>query len=498
MAEAQIVDSIHNHMGGHYSLDVLDAIQLTDGNLLLRTWQDSLTSYNNNQQVIPYLTKFYKISRYGANILDSITFTDFERGWDWMVRLHGDNNGYPNVIIRVSEDHLSLSFFDDDLNFNEEMEVSVLITDERFGNRQIVLDNNDDIILSYVTVINERTWFARYGLDGTLKHSKSYHADTIPNYITDPCVRADGLKQYGGNGLGYNYFGIRQSPNWGGGYCWGFELDSLFNITRKYVLHDSDPAYPYYTYNPRFNGMISQDDGTAYFVRNVRWQPSMWGTVIQKVNENSEVMGAVKFQFCPRPYNQIKGIDMEKDCEGNICYSFFGLDMDSCHYVATVKVDPYLNILWERYALRMQAPTQDFHREARGMTVLDDGAALVFGYNHHYYWNYLIPHHQNNEPWLQGLFLTLMYDKNEGIAETENGVRPYFVYPNPVRDKLFMHFSPDITPTQIELYDLQGRLVKTQRNGLESLNLQGLSAGQYVMKVTLENGKVFSDKVVKE
>ena len=63
---------------------------------------------------------------------------------------------------------------------------------------------------------------------------------------------------------------------------------------------------------------------------------------------------------------------------------------------------------------------------------------------------------------------------------------------------LHLQYSPDATPKSIELYDLKGRLVRTQRNGLESLNLQSLSAGQYVMKVTLENGKVFSDKVVKE
>ena len=71
-------------------------------------------------------------------------------------------------------------------------------------------------------------------------------------------------------------------------------------------------------------------------------------------------------------------------------------------------------------------------------------------------------------------------------------------YPNPAQDELHLEFSPDVTPTQIELFDLQGRLVKTQRNGLESLNLQGLAPGAYTMRVTLEGGKVFSDKVVKE
>ena len=77
-------------------------------------------------------------------------------------------------------------------------------------------------------------------------------------------------------------------------------------------------------------------------------------------------------------------------------------------------------------------------------------------------------------------------------------VRPYAYWPNPAQDELHLQFSPDITPTQIELYDLQGRMVRSQRNGLESLNLQGLSSGTYTMRVTLENGKVFSDKIIKE
>ena len=77
-------------------------------------------------------------------------------------------------------------------------------------------------------------------------------------------------------------------------------------------------------------------------------------------------------------------------------------------------------------------------------------------------------------------------------------VRPYAYYPNPVQDELHLQYSPDITPTQIELYDLQGRLVHTQRNSLESLSMKGLASGAYTMRVMLEGGKVFSDKVIKE
>jgi hypothetical protein len=40
--------------------------------------------------------------------------------------------------------------------------------------------------------------------------------------------------------------------------------------------------------------------------------------------------------------------------------------------------------------------------------------------------------------------------------------------------------------------------VRTQRQNLESIDLQGLAPGQYLMKVTSEDGKTYSDKVVKE
>jgi hypothetical protein len=71
-------------------------------------------------------------------------------------------------------------------------------------------------------------------------------------------------------------------------------------------------------------------------------------------------------------------------------------------------------------------------------------------------------------------------------------------YPNPAQDRLRLQYSPDVQPKQVELYDLQGRLVRSQSQGLESLNMQGLAPGQYLMKVTLEDGKSFTDKVVKE
>ena len=96
------------------------------------------------------------------------------------------------------------------------------------------------------------------------------------------------------------------------------------------------------------------------------------------------------------------------------------------------------------------------------------------------------------------VFYVVVNDDYDALEEQGIIVRPYAYWPNPAQDEIHLQFSPDVTPTQIELYDLQGRMVRSQRNGLESINLEGLASGTYTMRVTLEGGKVFSDKVVKE
>ena len=74
--------------------------------------------------------------------------------------------------------------------------------------------------------------------------------------------------------------------------------------------------------------------------------------------------------------------------------------------------------------------------------------------------------------------------------------RPYCIYPNPVKDRLSIQFSPDVKPESIELYDVSGRCVASSRTA--EMDVANLPAGQYVARITLEGGKVYSDKVVKE
>ena len=87
------------------------------------------------------------------------------------------------------------------------------------------------------------------------------------------------------------------------------------------------------------------------------------------------------------------------------------------------------------------------------------------------------------------------YFSETGLNEME---QLFKVFPNPAQEQLRLQYSPDVQPKQIELYDLQGRLVRSQGSAFESVDMGQLPTGTYTLRVIMDDGQVFSDKVVKE
>jgi hypothetical protein len=69
------------------------------------------------------------------------------------------------------------------------------------------------------------------------------------------------------------------------------------------------------------------------------------------------------------------------------------------------------------------------------------------------------------------------------------------VYPNPVQEQLYLEFIPNARITSIQLYDLQGKVVKSYHQKVNSISVNGLKNGIYFLKVISENG-VNTEKVV--
>ena len=79
-----------------------------------------------------------------------------------------------------------------------------------------------------------------------------------------------------------------------------------------------------------------------------------------------------------------------------------------------------------------------------------------------------------------------------GIGENENHHAK--LHPNPTTG--LVHIE-DVECAEVQVYNALGQQLKTVQNTNE-VSLVGLPQGVYLLRVTLKDGKVFSDKVVKE
>lgn len=62
-------------------------------------------------------------------------------------------------------------------------------------------------------------------------------------------------------------------------------------------------------------------------------------------------------------------------------------------------------------------------------------------------------------------------------------LKPLQIYPNPTKD--FLHFSESLK--DIKVYDLSGKLIKTQSNSVEKLNVIDFPKGTYILSGTSES-----------
>jgi hypothetical protein len=169
-------------------------------------------------------------------------------------------------------------------------------------------------------------------------------------------------------------------------------------------------------------------------------------------------------------------------------YSQYNEMWENPNTLTITKLTDDFEILWQRSYTVPEVYLEAHHL----LATIDDGClvtgAITRGCNLPYSFGV-------REEWFA---LKLNADGTVGTSEDNLVVRPYACYPNPTHDVLHLQYSPDVQPKQIELYDLQGRLMRTQSKAFESIDMSQLPTGTYTMRVTLEDGKVYSDKVVKE
>lgn len=499
-AFAQTVDSIPHHVDGYYGpnsvREMENILHLNDGSVMFQTVvgyspkSHKEEEWKREDRIITAGSVLYRVSRRGGILLDTLFVKDSDPSYFLFAKNPGGNN---NIRVSIVHDTVSggsflqIFPFDNDLKFDSVNEVFVPLSDTTVISylRGYLINKRDELVLSYGTGWSYGNdgndydqYFACYGLDGTLKHETVIPHSSLPwrTYIGLGVFNESPL-EYCWYGLDFKYVGALE-------HIVGHVFDSLMQYKESFTIPAAalHPENPNLSFTYGWNDCLLVDgEDLILGSRFMKGYSSCGACVVRFDKRTLEQKKSVLFNSWPSPSVDAAPIGLGKDSEGSFYFSYSTQSpmMSDKGQIAVVKMDADFNVKWVRYCLEPEG----YYRSANGFTVLDDGGVAVGGV------------YFNSCP---EVFFLIVSDDSWDLPEAEAFVRPYAYWPNPVQSELHLQYSPDVKPTQIELYDLQGRLVKTQRSGLESLNLQGLSAGTYTMRVTLEGGKAFSDKVIKE
>ena len=82
------------------------------------------------------------------------------------------------------------------------------------------------------------------------------------------------------------------------------------------------------------------------------------------------------------------------------------------------------------------------------------------------------------------------------IEENEYATANASLFPNPVEDRLSLQLSGNVSCKNVEIYGIDGRLLKSQNDNFENIDVSDLPTGLYIAKINLNDGTVFTEKVV--
>ena len=499
------MDFIPFHNTGYdISQFISKPMQQRDGSIVANI---ILGSVDGDKSVLSTLEGYlyYKVSPSGLQFFDSVLVTDAlpspyylfaqdPRGeGNLRVNIEPDGNG--GTALRISR------FSDNDLYINHNEDVLAPLYDSTSFDyiNSYMMDSQGDLILKYYSQTpngNIVCHIARCGVDGTVKHNTELPSSQ--NFIMT-------LDEFESNPK--HYYQWKKGSD---GNLYVYYLDSTFQVTRQRIINHElknifygDPLYMQvmedYIFGststtyvvPDGEDMViaapfTYDSGFVYEYREC-------GAVVARYDMNTmHNTKLVHINDWPNPETEINVMSLQRTADGDFYLVYRELTPDPKYEptMTAVKLDHDLNVIWKRYCYEPNSLGVDPYWSCYTDKLYDHNGGEMGIYIAGY----------SSRPEYQGVGLFFFFLTEEGLSTDESDVkiRPYTYYPNPTQNELHLQYSPDVTPKQIELYDLQGRLVKTQRSSLESLNLQGLAAGTYTMRVTLEGGKVFSDKVVKE
>ena len=468
------------------NMDMRNIMELRDGGILA-----NVQLFNEIQG--DYGCMFYKIEYDSSSvaIADSLFIEDNDMNSFLLERNPLDDDNVFAKIVRNFDgcrSDLRISFFDDGLNFKPEKEVWIPIVDTLISPLadNYMLDKSGNLVFRYSIKSRKEFHVVKMSLDGNEKAHIVIPFDELP---FNNSIQLGTFNELSNDYfLGGIYTPALSNPNNHGKDTLRIMLlDSLLNFERT-IEHNTPPNRYNFIYNTETYLENYKDTTFLVFSKcDTLWCTQVApDTLVCPPNAETWDYDGVCLSKCGKSTAQtlaswIKGVTntntkypmgVKKAKDGSIYIAFENSG------VTVVKFASDLSTLWES---RRGGGVQYFPN----MVALENGGVAVGGMNY------------DDSSELVKFFMVIFKDGCFSVPETKAEESPYTFYPNPANEELNLNIASDAEPSMIELYDIQGRMVRSQENNFEKVSLRGLPAGTYALRVSLKNGKRYTSTVVK-
>lgn len=469
----------------HYGTCSYHALGLSDGNFVFT--QSYYTSDANGANSKDIGVTFVKMSPQ-AEVIDTL-FYEFEnnKSIDYpnnkLIRNPYNENENIYTYFSYSDTcYYNAVFFDNDLNITDEVRKPFLA--EGFGKGHLSGLNKDNNFLYFWSVSAAEHWALEADIYGEVKKRS-------PKLIVGD--------DYGGFVNFYSFFTYDEENK-----QYGFandEIDDYGMEHELYIILDENlniaydkslSGYEGYQYFCHYTSVAKLDDGNFVVMGVFRHGPEEDALRLCKVDKDFNIIETSILRLESNTEQKFLRVDVEARnlvrCKDG---GFYCIWSESRHHifqerdVYVARVDKDLNIMWDRC---VKTGLKAFG-ELKGADVLENGALVLTGNVMGY-----------DNPTIDGVQLKtsviILHDNGTSVSENIYDIRPYSFYPNPVRDKINIRFSPDVNCKKIDVYSMDGRLCHTQNFNMQTINIDNLNSGIYVMNITLDNGTTYTDRIV--
>ncbi|MBR5780545.1 MAG: T9SS type A sorting domain-containing protein [Bacteroidales bacterium] len=465
---------------GHVWHNCTRALETSDGNIIMM--EECIDATTDFSEVYTESVNLLKISPQGM-LIDSIKvdFTATGSLDSPFLRIESETNSNVMGSLCLNDDnelHYTAVFFDDNLSITNTIDIDLPVEGFTFPYKSIVDDNNDMIIVSKKDGSDDTYIFIKMDIYGEIKTIKYSMSEKYKNlYITE-----NPLYIHSNNPLSYGCYFIDGA---GRTTIETVILDDNFEILDfvKIVSYSVDGKK--YVFDCTESEMLFLKDGNILMSSIVQetqgWNDELKEYIqLTKFNKEYEIVDYVR--VASRLIYGDEGLfyinstkSILKDSQGNIYLIYINTEGE---YMISF-INNYMELVWE-CSLEQTDANLTFLYDA---FILDDNKLVVYGDYVKFDVGYFG-------------FCYMVTNNSLSVSENPNNIRPYSFYPNPANDVINISFSPDVNAEKVEIYGMDGKLYHEQNFNLETISVNSLSNGIYMMKVVLDNGTTFNDKIV--